>query len=198
MKKLVFIVTMFFSFSVFGQTEKGTVFIGVGTNLNLSFIESGSKSDTSDYKKNGSTDNYNASLSGGYFLNDNFLVGASLQLLKYKSSLGILTKSSSIAVSPFVRYYFGEERTKYFVNGAVGFGNTSVTNTIDAFNNIEFRSNDFSYKLGGGVSIFLRKNIALEIGVGYDHRTSKAKDNPSNYTSINKGFRSNVGFSIFL
>jgi len=99
------------------QTEKGRFLVGAGTNLNYSYSEFGFESDDSGFKKSTDMSSYNASLSGGYFIENNLLIGTSLDLGYSKDEFGNGdSKRKTIVMNPFVRYYFRETTIKYFLN----------------------------------------------------------------------------------
>jgi len=181
--------------AVFGQTEKGKFLVGAGTNLNYSYTELGFESDDSNFKKSSDTSNYNASLSGGYFIENNLLIGTSLNLGYSEVEFGNSdTKTKTIVVNPFLRYYFGKTTTKYFLNAGIGFGNTRIESTsFDVDNRL------FTYQLGGGASVFIAKNISIDLKLEYSYSSVEDReDNPNNFKSVIKGVNSTVGFSFYL
>ena len=102
---------------------------------------------------------------------------------------------TSIIAMPFVRYYFGDNNIKPYLQGAVGFG-SSKTN-IDFYDSAS-TSNLVSYGFDGGIAIFLNENVSLDVGAGYTSSTSKPQeDNSNNVKFINNAFGLNAGFNIY-
>lgn len=130
MKKVV-LITLLVSLVVtkgFSQLEKGNLLIGGSANASL-------------LQQRNFFLSVNPNL--GYFLTNRFCLGAS-------SSFAFSKGFSGIALSPFVRYYFGVKETRSFF----GLASAGI---------VRQNKNNFGYAhLGVGHTWFLNKNAAFE------------------------------------
>ena len=106
MKKVVLILSLalFSIFNSYSQTSQRSYLLG--GSARLSFDTDGE---------------YNLSLipDMGYFIGENFCIGASVPLIFYKHKY---SNSYYIGISPFLRYYFGEnDRNRFYGLGRVNF-----------------------------------------------------------------------------
>ena len=169
-KKMLFVVALCFvsMTAVFAQTEKGDWLVGGNVSLNTA------------------SENtlVTISPSAGYFFLNNFAAGA---LVSYSHSKTGVIRSTSFAVGPVARYYFGKMENPFrtFVIGDITFGsNKSVNGTTTTVNSS-------NYLLGVGGAYFINGNVALETIAGYSH--SKLKD-----IDGSGGFALNIGFQVYI
>ena len=148
------------------QTEKGGWMVGAQA-ANIS------------YNTNAEVLNLNLTPQAGYFVSDNFAVGASLAL-NVLSVPGAGGANTTWSIGPFARAYFaGTEKSKFFAQANAGLGDIGTT----------------VYNLGAGVgyTYFFTKNVGLETGLGYDYMNATSGGG----TGIsNLGL--NLGFQIYL
>lgn len=187
-----------FSISAHAQTEKGKYFIGGGTNLSLSIINSKMKSDEGT-ENDGDFTSLSLSPKVGYFVMDGVAIGTEFPMSYSKAKYpdGYTFKSYQIAIAPFLKYYAGTGKVVPFFEGKVGFGKVKVgvNNTIDPFN--DYTTSLFLYSIKGGLGFFLNERIAIELAVGYSYQSYKADDdNPNNEKRIRSGLESGIGFVI--
>lgn len=99
--------------------------------------------------------NFNLHPGFGYFLADEFVVGAHLDI-GFGNSERIT--SASFGVIPFARYYIGTGRsTMVFLQTKAGFSTTTVADDISTNT-----SGGSVYGAGGGLTVFLNEHIAVE------------------------------------
>ena len=179
MKKLESVSTLFLlillSVSLKAQTEKGTLLIGGASDLNLVFQSLESRMD-SDFDDLTSTSVVLVPQIG-YFIIDDLALGARFVLgyNSYEIDNGDKRRITSFSFSPFVRYFFGEKNIKPYVNGEIGVG---VRNQINDSQYFPDSSTDiFTYRLGGGLAIFLNDKVAFDIGAGYKYESNNQDSN---------------------
>ncbi|MBR9998227.1 MAG: outer membrane beta-barrel protein [Cyclobacteriaceae bacterium] len=99
----------------------------------------------------------------GCFVRDRLAVGASLPIYFSDSEF---STTFSISVMPFIRYYFGESKTKFFVHGGLGIGSSSYTYTA---NGGKEKDTDFEFNsdLRAGIAHFITDQVALEAVLRY-------------------------------
>lgn len=116
-----------------------------------------------------------------WFIKDNLALGASV-MLGYSKPKNV-DGTFSYGLAPMARLYFaGNEKNKFFGQARVGFGGASQD------------GNSTSYWQAGimaGYNYFVVKNVALELGAGYDHTKAKDVDGVG-------GFGVNFGLQVFL
>jgi hypothetical protein len=118
----------------------------------------------------------------GYFFFDKFASGLDVNYFFQKSSTGgPATKSHSIGVGPFARYYFLEKDKRVNIL-------SELYGAIMTEINISFSS--LQYGFSGGVAVFLNSSVAIEFLPGY--QGFKNKDTRSNY------FVTRIGIQVHL
>lgn len=200
---LAIIVLLIITNTLTSQTKKGT-WLAEGNLGNINLSNNKNESTTGTNISKSETQGYYISLFPrvGYFLNDNFALGSTLnfsyQYNKYKSfwNNGMkcydgVNSNSSFGLSPFLRYYY-TKNTKNRLYGQLGGGIN-----IDIFNNnaatMFYENGDISgtYKnpskgkvVSGEVLIgfnhFFNANIAFNSSIGYSY--GKRTQNNSNYS----------------
>ena len=189
------------------QTEKGVLLLGGGTKLNFSSLNTEWKT---DYSSDNPTNTLEIELSPrmGMFIADDLLLGAEvpLKLALVKNNSESKNTDWSVAVAPFVRYFFGETNIKPWVQGQIGLGYLKSKAAITSYSIGEVRnatytnrSGMFLYEFGGGFSVFINENAALDIGLGYASAALKPMDdNENNGRVIIRGLGAVLGFVLFL
>lgn len=188
MKKLLALslFSLLFISLVNGQTQSGTLFIGAESKMNFSSQNSKSKYDGKTVGDGSSMTTFDFNLTLGYFVIDNLVLGISPGI-SHQESKGYTT--NAYVIGPLARYYFGATNVKPFLLGEAGF--VGSKSTIDYFGN---SSQSGGYLgIGGGVAIFITKNIAVEGLVSYvgatltDNDDSKRQKHTNNL-SVSFGF----------
>ena len=152
-------VLMFFVLALQGQTEKGNVLLGGDTKLDIT----SQKMDVTDNAIRRSTF-IELSPQIGFFVEDGLALGVELPISYSSNRLGNSKSSYTIlAVSPFLRYYFGKSNIKPYLHGGAGIGMLKFkSDLLSLFNGSETM---FNYDIGGGLGIFLNDKVSLDIGV---------------------------------
>lgn len=125
----------------------------------------------------------NISPNVGYFFADKFAAGVRPGVGFFRSnSRGVIQKSTTLGVGPFVRYYFlsVENRTNLFAESSYRY--------VTDFNG--FRENTFT--ISAGPAIFFNSSVGLELTLNYELFRSNAA------TSLARTFFLNIGFQIHL
>ncbi|WP_018675717.1 outer membrane beta-barrel protein [Riemerella columbina] len=129
----------------------------------------------------------NIAPSAGYFVKDNWAVGAKVAL-EINSPKGSSDTQTNWTLTPFTRYYFGQNEIdgllnngRFFGEAAFGFGGDN-SNTGNSANGVK-------YQFGAGYSYFINRNVALEGMLNFGTITGVG-------TKGNVGL--NFGFQIFL
>ncbi|NOU18733.1 MAG: outer membrane beta-barrel protein [Bacteroidales bacterium] len=193
-------ILMLFVFSVHGQTTRGTILIGGESNFDLSSMNSKWKSDDGSGSFS-NTISLGISPKIGFFIIDNLAVGVKLpigfQFQKDKNNDKY--SSTSLGISPFLKYYFGTSNIKPYLNGSVGFSNLVMKDNPVTGPSDKNTVGMFSFELGGGFGIFLNDKVSVDIGVGYNYSSYKDKENNNNnYRRIYSGVGLGAGISISL
>jgi outer membrane protein len=190
--------------------DKGSIIIE--TNFgNLSFNKNNSKNESSGTitKNDGNTLNFYLYPRLGYFVADNFVVGAEMYIYFYSSksnyfnNAGVKTsdyKSSStqLGLSPFARYYFGgskDGKSKFYgqISAGVSFylsnkndsKNYNASGTVSSTYNTNYtkKYNTFNGSALLGWNKMLTDNVALNLNLGYMYSRS-TQSSTSTYTLV--------------
>lgn len=174
MKKILLLSSLFiigFTGITHAQIEQGNLMLG-------SDIGSGLVSNTSsglfglNFGLNeGAGYNVGISPKVGYFIKDNFMLGAVVNLgfAKSAESRGISTQTTTYGVQALTRYYLspGEEgvdnllkRGRFFTEATAGVAGVNVKNGLT--------TNGFAFGVGPGYSYFVSNTVALETTLKYN------------------------------
>ncbi len=97
----------------------------------------------------------------GWFLKDNFALGASATLYTYNDWDS--NSNFQIMLAPFIRYYFNDEgKFRYFGYGKISIGESFATWYEQPRNTFLMQGN-----VGAGIAHFITDQVALEALVGY-------------------------------
>jgi hypothetical protein len=191
MKKITLVLfASFITLSLSAQTSSGNMMIGG----NLSFSSRGLESN-SDYQDS----EINFSPSFGYFVSDNFAVGASLSLGSGTEDDGdTKTVRSSFGFGPFARYYKFTSNENFAFFGQAQFLYSS--GRVDDTPGGETRSQAITFSIAPGFSYFFTEHWALDLSItglviqSYDPN----KDTPDNKSATIQfglsSFSPNLGF----
>jgi len=182
------------------QTEKGNLFFGGKSSMNISSTEIEQKSDYGNTSEKIKSLEFSPQI--GYFIAEGFVIGSELSIntSKYEHDAYVI-KNTGLAIVPFARYYFGKTNLKPYLQAGLGYGSYKSKFDYDHFPeeyNGEDKKNQSLYKLEGGLGIFLNKSVALDLGLGYSSVTTKPKHGDDIEKTTVKGFALNVGFVICL
>ncbi|WKS95972.1 hypothetical protein [Riemerella columbina] len=126
----------------------------------------------------------------GYFIKDNWAVGAKVGL-DILSPKGTSDTQTNWSITPFTRYYFGDNQIdgllkngRFFAEGLVGFGGINSSEGAS--------TNGVQLGIGAGYSYFISRNVALEGMLNFDTVTGGG----NTLGNGNLGF--SFGFQIFL
>lgn len=178
--------------SLKSQTQKGNWLVeGNLGNINLSNDKNEFTSGTNKYKSEDRIRNVSLFPRVGYFINDNFLLGTTVnfryQSNRYtsysdnsiKSGDGV-ARNGSLGLSPFVRYYF-TQNPKNRLYGQLGGGidiaiignneSTSYRDNGDKFgtNKTTSEGQNISGEALFGLNHFFTNNVALNLSIGYNY-----------------------------
>ncbi len=168
MKKILIPLFLFFTVqSSIAQTDKGDWMVGGTFSLNTA--------------KNSTT--ISLSPNAGYFLLDNFLLGAKLG---YEFSELGTTKISAFDIGPFTRYYFKGNKARPFGEFDLDFQSAKLTTDLGSST-----ESAVGFFIGAGVALFLNENVALETIMGYKNTKVENKSGTG-------GFNMRLGFQVYI
>lgn len=197
-KIILVVVLTTFGFQSFAQCEKGKVLVGGDSKFSFTSMDMKIKDDN-DERDYGKSIELEFSPQVGYFVVDNLALGLAIPVsMKKETDIDDNEeKTTSFAVAPFARYYFGTTNAKPFLQGLVGFGGAKYTYDFDMGETIDTKMSLFLWEVGGGVAVFLNESIGIDIGVAYGSSHMKPKENnDDNAKIISSGFALHVGFAL--
>ncbi|MBC3758630.1 outer membrane beta-barrel protein [Hyunsoonleella sp. SJ7] len=205
MKKAVLIIVLLFTVSAFCQTEKGNFIVGGSSNFSFTSSKSKIKTNSQDLDGPQAT-NVSFGPAGGFFVINNLALGLQAPISFEKStedlngSGSVEVKSTSFAVSPFVRYYFSKSSIKPFLQGTIGLGRvkSQFESNGNGFSNSESKSNLFLYGFDGGVAIFINESISINLGVGYLSSSSKPDESSNDLKFVTNIIGLSAGINVFI
>ena len=190
MKLITIFAILFFQIlftACYSQTKKGTFLLAGKTDLNFLFSKTSISMDsvvTSQSKDN----QFGFNLGVGYFLADHFAIALSgaysytdnkFAPVNY-SPAATETITTTLAVIPQLIYYFPlEGRVKPSLTFGAGYtwlkerSSTVLTN-----NNLVYSLAGTSFNGAAGISYFITKWVAFDLGFQYSHNRFKDKLNP--------------------
>jgi outer membrane protein len=216
-----FIVLAFLLFCIAGFSQdiesttednplsKGTIFLSGQSSFRagLNGIDDSSSKNSS----------YSISPTIGYFLIDNLVVGAGVNMFGSKSTRNISeesliyereSRSKGVLITPFARYYFNTGKIKPYIDASIGYGNgRGSSESITIVNDVETtfdgtsKNSTTRYSVTGGAAIFLSKDISIDTGIRYDKGDSKSEPSSGSGNESESSFSAlNLvgGISIYL
>ena len=193
MKKIstIFVFVLLLGTTGFAQFRQGTWLVGgsASAGINANQSKNGSTVTTT-----GHTSFISMTPNAGYFIFDNFAVGAGINMY---AAHGTNTGSDfkyddhSASIAPFVRYYY---------HNFYGVGSFRIGGGKIAYSGGTPSPDDQNYTItGGAIGIgyawLLTKNVALEPQAGYQFSSTKYS---STNHSITQGPYLSLGFQIYL
>jgi hypothetical protein len=157
-----------------GQTEKGSWLIGGYGNIDVYNVGS-------DYRQFYTSINPQA----GYFLVDNFALGTRLPL-SGSTSPGFRTYT--LGIGPFIRYYVGESRIRFFGEAQA---NLNYGYQFNEYAIGDETTNELYivYGAGLGLAYFITPRVGLEAMLGYTNGTNTDNRITSGQINLNAGFQ---------
>jgi hypothetical protein len=188
--------------SLNAQTTAGKLLLGGSSNMGFSASTDKTKDDDLGTVTNSKNLAFNLSPQVGFFVINGLAVGLVMEIdyssTKYESSNDKEIDIMLVA-GPFVRYYFGSSKIKPFVEGSGGFGLYSIKDDPDVGNTITYKYGVMALQGKGGVAFFFNDAVSLELGLGYNYLTSKAKeDNDTNRKNSTGGIGMQIGIMVVL
>lgn len=178
------VLFLFFSTVGYSQTKKGTFVLSGKTDLN--FLLSNTSIGT-DSIKTGSLKNnqFGFTTGAGYFIADNFVISLSgaysYSYTRMEPNVYDPTGSENIittfGIIPQVSYYFPLEG-KLRPGLSIGAGYLWLRerdSKVSEDNNIVYSLTGPSFNGGAGLSYFITKSVAFELGLQYTHNRLKDK-----------------------
>ncbi|MGN6435468.1 MAG: outer membrane beta-barrel protein [Agriterribacter sp.] len=188
MKKALLIFTSFLIGSIaFAQINRGQFLVGGNGTF--------TSSNNAGYKSSQLT----LSPGAGYFFMDKLAGGLNVNFGRNRSKqAGVKSTSATYGISPFVRYYVLPATSKINL-----FGQASYTwgKSDNISNNIYTGKSTFNgYSISAGPTIFITRNIAVELTAGLTNNYHRSKSSYNNSTNKfkEKLFQIGVGFQIHL
>lgn len=186
-----------FAYSALAQTEKGKLLVGASTILNAGVIEHSRVRDKVTTLSERIT-HFSLTPHAGYFIKNNLALGAELSVsfsntkdYDYNDEL----RKSTIAFSPFVRYYFGTKKVRPLVHVSGGIGSYKDNYIASSPEyNYESTSTLFCYSIGAGAGVFPTDRVSIDLELGYGGISSKINED---VRGRQNAFGLNAGFSFF-
>ena len=194
-KLLLFAIILVFTFNVNAQTEKGNWFFGA--DAGVSFTSSNTKFEFDGEELDGEikTSVFSVTPSANYFVIDNLAIGLDLGFSSSTTKFegdgdDEEDKSNSFMVIPNGTYFFGEGTTRPYIGAGAGIMSTGGEEDASKFSGLAIKGQ-------GGVAIFIRDNVAVNIGLEYLN-TKLSNKEESDFKTKTSTFGVGVGFNIFL
>ena len=181
------------------QTEKGKILLGGQSSLEFTSYSSEWETDYGS-GDNGKSRYLDITPQVGYFIANNLAVGLEIPYSFSKEIDGDDSYStSSFAVVPFARYYFGKTKIKPYLHGGIGPGWGKNKSVIFKSPDIEVSTNLVAYEFGGGLGVFINEHVSVDFGLGYGNASSKWTDSSNqNRKDIIKGIDATIGIVVCL
>ena len=185
MKKKLFLCLFlpfgFIPLTSWGQITSGTTLIGGSLGFTSASFKTGG-----DFNQENNSNNFFISPQVGYFISNNLVVGAGLNLStgSQKSNSQKQFEQKGFSLGPYVRYYkFLGERTALFGNAAITFNNSEfkTLNAAGVLTTFQ-KQKSLNAVLTPGLTYFASSKVGLEISlgsVGYSSNKSESGLNSS-------------------
>lgn len=187
MKKSIGHIALFslLSLSVFAQTERGTVLVGLAGNAS--------------FNKNSSFKSSHVTFSPrvGVFLANNLVVGGQMSLDRQTSDLfsfgNNYTRTLETSVGAFARYYLGDAKLRPYFSAQTGYSWLRMKSTVPFERGYLQGDQKWQASAGAGLAWFVTPRVALEAEANYRFL---------NYNKVQIGEDANlnlrVGLSLYL
>jgi hypothetical protein len=195
--RVIFILLVFASSSVYGQLQKGSFMIGGSMGI----TNSKAPAFNPDPRGRSTTSTTSVSFSPTvrYFFVDNFAAGVSLSITGSKSKMPIGDGSQTgIEAGPTLRYYFPFGKFAVFPTASATWGRSRVKNDYTAstgFPDSDSKWNSARYSGGAGLAWFIANNVSIEGILFYQYQDSGFSNTEPNEV---KNIAFNVGIQFFI
>lgn len=154
--------------SVYGQTERGRLFLAGSSSFSYSGTDSNAKAG-GESQKIGSETSVKLTSSLGGFVANGLVIGG---MLEYNTRLtrleeGVDTSITTVGFGPFAKYYMGTGNVKPFLQGEIGIGYAKIEDESYLLK---------TYGVGFGMAIFINQWAAFEVGAGIASATHSNDD----------------------
>lgn len=194
MKKLLFLLSFFIvGFTgVHAQLEQGNFMLGTDLGSGLASTTSSGLFSMNFGLNDGAGFDLGLSPKAGYFIRDEMVIGAIVNLgfSKSPSSSGNSTETTVYGVQGFGRYYLSPGEVdlgnlvntgQFFVEANAGIAGVNVTGGPT--------TNGFAFGFGPGYSYFLNSSVAVEGGLKYNGLLGGGNTNYQHSLGINVGIQ---------
>jgi outer membrane protein len=174
----VLVALLFLSSAVvFGQLEKGNIFIQGSSSIGFSsekytYISGGTSTESSK------STNFGFSPKVGYFVIDNLPLGLLIDVNAYKNKAidsDNQNTSNELLFGPFARYYFlPQNELKPMAEIYAGFGGSKDKSDYSGYSN-ESKYGIIKLGIGAGASYFVTDHVAIDMIIGYNSSRYKLK-----------------------
>jgi outer membrane protein len=201
MNKFLVIIALFAVTPLAAQTNQGSFL--VGGNAFANFSKTKTKAEVIKYSS------FSVSPRAGFFVLDNFCIGIAtpLSISNTKNSTDTFedlnSKSASIGVGPFLRYYFPV--SKLYIVTELGYAINRVETTYDAIDFIdggviqeESKTTTREFQSAAGLALSISDHVMLEFLLNYRNLDYDYKNDGYEQAYKSDGFYLSVGFQIYL
>jgi len=197
MKKSIIVFCLLLMHQIISaQTEKGNIIISAGSDISGIFGKS-----SYEYSGNSLLTNTNTTIkfepSAGIFLVKNLAFGLSIPISYTKSYYDTKKEEQkAYGMSPFLMYYFGEQKIKPYVIAELGYmimqnySNQSQSVVNDTYGGLVYTG-------GAGVALFIYDKAALNLELSYG-QARLVYDGDSKLILKSNAFGVTLGFTIIL
>lgn len=170
-------------FASYSQTKKATLVLSGKTDLNFLFSNTTISRDSMDIPKS-KNNQFGFNLGVGYFVADNFALALSgaysytdNKFEPFDFDPGKEAITTTLAVVPQMIYYFPSEgKLKPSLNIGAGYlWLKQRASYASSNNNIVYSISGSSFNGAAGVSYFITKSIAFDVGLQYTHNRLRDK-----------------------
>lgn len=186
-KALFFLLASSLTAIAYAQTSQGNMMVGGSFEFNSTSYHA---TDLNNYSS------FQISPSFGYFISDNFAVGANLGISTSRNGIGAgKTFYTSFGLGPFARYYFFMSNEKFAF-----FGDADLSFAVDKTNppsGNTSRGSHVRFALSPGAVYFLNEHWAAEPGIGglsvVSRNHENNNDDSTSFRFALSSFGSNLG-----
>lgn len=185
-KPLLVLLFLLLSTFVFGQLEKGNIFIQASSSIGFStekysITRAGT---TTEYSK---STHFGFGPKVGYFVIDNLPVGLAINVNTNKTKYtggSYESSNNNFTIGPFARYYFlPQDKLKPMAEISAGFGSSKDKYTSSLNTTEESKYGIFKFSIGAGASYFVTDHVAFDLLIDYSSSKHKLKSQTSSSKS---------------
>jgi len=187
MKKVLFVFSLLLTsvVAIHAQTTQGTFSLGGGIGITNEKDE--------DAGEDTKSSQFNFTPSVGYFVVDNFMVGANLSIItgKEDDGFGGDDKYSAFLFGPFIRYYKFTSNDQFAFFGELGTLFGTYKDKPDGFD--ETKASAFNFYISPGLSYFFNEHWEMDFSfqaISFSSYDPDKDQDDDKTTSFNFGFQS--------